>query len=90
MGNAWKKIEKIFENFQKNYEGVQKKQETTLEEFLKIMIFGDFPINFLNIYVSSSIEIATISNTHFSQVLNNLEKIFFHGFIKHHLPLHFI
>ncbi len=28
--------------------------------------------------------------THFSQVLNKLEKIFFHSFIKYHLPFHFI
>ncbi len=31
-----------------------------------------------------------LSDTHFSQVLNKLEKNFFHGFIKYHLPLHFI
>ncbi len=31
-----------------------------------------------------------LSDTHFSQVLNKLEKHFFHGFIKYHLALHFI
>ncbi len=31
-----------------------------------------------------------LSDTHFSQVLNELEKFFFHGFIKYHLALHFI
>ncbi len=31
-----------------------------------------------------------LSDTHFSQVLNKLEKKFFHGFIKYHLALHFI
>ncbi len=31
-----------------------------------------------------------LSDTHFSQVLNKLEKIFFHGFIKYHLALPFI
>ncbi len=31
-----------------------------------------------------------LSDTHFSQVLNKLEKIFFHDFIKYHLALHFI
>ncbi len=29
-----------------------------------------------------------LSDTHFSQVLNKLEKNFFHGFIKYHLLLH--
>ncbi len=31
-----------------------------------------------------------LSDTHFPQELNKLEKNFFHGFITHHLPLHFI
>ncbi len=31
-----------------------------------------------------------LSDTHFSQVLNKLKKMFFHGFIKYDLPLHFI
>ncbi len=31
-----------------------------------------------------------LSDTQISQVLNNLEKNFFHGFIKYHLALHFI
>ncbi len=31
-----------------------------------------------------------LRDTHFSQVLNKLEKNFFHGFIKSHLALHFI
>ncbi len=31
-----------------------------------------------------------LSDPHFSQVLNKLEKKFFPGFIKYHLPLHFI
>ncbi len=31
-----------------------------------------------------------LSDMHFSQVLNKLEKNFFHGFIKYHLALHFI
>ncbi len=31
-----------------------------------------------------------LSDTHFSQVLNRLEKHFFHGFIKYRLSLHFI
>ncbi len=31
-----------------------------------------------------------LSDTHFSQVPNKLEKNFFHGFTKYHLALHFI
>ncbi len=31
-----------------------------------------------------------LSDMHFSQVLNKLEKNFFHGFIKYHLALHFV
>ncbi len=31
-----------------------------------------------------------LSDTHFSQVLNKVEKNFFHGFIKYHVALHFI
>ncbi len=41
-------------------------------------------------YVGSSTEIAQLSDTHFSQVLNKLEKNFFHGFIKYHLPRYVI
>ncbi len=35
-------------------------------------------------------KLTQLSDTHFSQVLNKLEKQFFHGFIKYHLPLRFI
>ncbi len=35
-------------------------------------------------------ELPQLSDTHFSQILNKLEKIFFHGFIKYHVPLYFI
>ncbi len=39
MGNARRKIEKIFENLQKNYEGDLKKQETIFRiDFLHISI----------------------------------------------------
>ncbi len=34
-------------------------------------------------------KLSQLSDTHFSQVLNKLEKIFLHGFIKYHLPLSF-
>ncbi len=77
---------KIFPKYRKN--------------FLKIACFRSFltvPLNFLrnveHMSISSEFrntwvvrqKLSQLSDTHFSQVLNKMEKNFFHGFIKYHL-----